>query len=207
MYIFSRSAVAAPGKIGAAMAFAVEVAAHVTSVSGIPLSVYRGNFGAPMGTIMWTARYDSQAQSADVEAKLFIDAGYTAMIDKAADLFQPVATDALTEIVSTTMAAPSAVVAVTMATAANGKIAEAMELGVALQEAVAKATGLGTAFCADVYGAYGGCRWLIGASSMADMDAGRAAMNGDSAFQKLVAKTGDIYLAGSGQNGLITKIN
>ena len=94
-----------------------------------------------------------------------------------------------------------------MATIANGKIAEAMELGVAIQAAVAKATGLGTAFCADVYGTYGGVRWILGGGSIADLDKARTAMNTDTAVQALVGKAGDVYLAGSGQNSLLTKIN
>lgn len=207
MYLFSRTALAAPGKAPAAMAFAVEVAAHVGSITGIPLNVYTATFGMPLGTILWSSRVDSHAQLAEIQAKTFADAGYMAMVENATDLFQPGITDGLTEIVSTSMAAPSAVVSATQATIANGKIAEAMELGVAIQAAVAKATGLGTAFCADVYGAYGGVRWLIGGASMADMDAGRTAMNADPTFQSLVAKAGDCYLAGSGQIGLITKIN
>ena len=207
MYIFSRTAVAAPGKAPAAMAFAVEVAGKVASLTGIPLSVYTGTFGIPLGTIIWSSRVDSHVQLAEIQAKTLGDAGYMAMVEKATDLFQPGVTDGLTEIVSTSMAAPSAVVSATMATIANGKVAEAMELGVAIQAAVAKATGLGTAFCADAYGAYGGVRWLIGAASMAEVDAGRAAMNADPTFQSLVAKAGDCYLAGSGQIGLITKIN
>lgn len=207
MYIFSRTAVAAPGKAPAAMAFAVEVAAKVATLTGIPLSVYTGTFGVPLGTILWSSRVDSHVQLAEIQAKTLGDAGYMAMVESATDLFQPSITDGLTEIVSTSMAGPSAVVSATQATIANGKIAEAMELGVAIQAAVAKATGLGTAFCADVYGAYGGVRWLIAAASMAEVDAGRAAMNADPTFQSLVAKAGDVYLAGSGQIGLITKIN
>ena len=207
MYIFSRTATTAPGKEVAAMAFAVETAAKAASITGIPCSAYRANFGLPLGTILWSARHDSHAQLAEFEAKLAGDAGWATLTAKAPELFGPVWTDAFTEVVSTSMAAPAAVVSVTMATAANGKIAEAMELGVAIQAAVAKATGLGTAFCADVYGAYGGVRWLIGAASMAEVDAGRAAMNADPTFQSLVAKAGDCYLAGSGQIGLITKIN
>lgn len=207
MYIYSRTAVAAPGKAVAAMAFAVEAAARITKITGIPVSAYRFNFGAPLGSILWSTRYDSHQQMADAQAKWTSDAAMVAFTATATDLFQPTLTDGLGEVVSTTMAGPAAVVAVTLATAANGKIAEAMELGVEIQAAVAKATGLGTAFCADVYGAYGGVRWLIGGASMADIDAGRAAMNADSAFQKLVAKAGDVYLAGSGQTGLITKVN
>lgn len=207
MYIFSRTAVAAPGKAVAAMTFAVEVAAKVTAITGIPISAYRANFGAPLGSILWSARYDTMAQSADVEAKLGVDSGYTEFVNSATDLFHPAITDGLTEIVSTTMSAPAAVVSATQAVMVSGKIAEAMELGVAIQQAVAKATGLGTAFCADAFGAYGGVRWLIGAASMAEMDAGRAAMNADPTFQSLVAKAGDVYLAGSGQIGLITKLN
>ncbi len=207
MYIFSRTAVVAPGKAPAAMAFAVEVAAKAASISGIPLNVYTAAFGMPLGTILWSSRVDSHAQLGEMQAKILGDAGYMAMVEKATDLFQAGIQDGLTEIVSTTMAAPAAVVSATQATIANGKIAEAMELGVAIQAAVAKATGLGTAFCADVYGAYGGVRWLIGGASMADLDAGRAAMNADPTFQSLVAKAGDCYLAGSGQIGLITKIN
>ena len=207
MYIYSRSAVAAPGKAPAAMAFAVEAAARITKITGIPVSVYRANFGAPLGSILWSTRYDSHQQMADAQAKWTADAAMTAFAATAVGLFQPTLTDGLTEIVSTSMAAPSAVVSATQATIANGKIAEAMELGVAIQAAIAKATGLGAAFCADVYGNYGGVRWLVGAASMAEVDAGRTAMNADPTFQSLVAKAGDCYLAGSGQIGLITKVN
>ena len=207
MYIFGRTGVAAPGKTAAAMTFAIEVAAKVTSITDIPLNVYRGNFGGPLGTILWSSRYESQAQAFEVEAKVLGNASYLAMVDSATDLFLPTVTDGLTEIVSTSMAAPAALVAVTMATIANGKIAEAMELGVAIQAAVAKATGLGTAFCADVYGTYGGVRWILGGGSIADLDKARAAMNTDTALQALVGKAGDVYLAGSGQNSLLTKIN
>ncbi len=207
MYIFSRTATAAPGKAVAAMTFAVEVAAKVTAITGVPISAYRANFGAPLGGILWSARYDTMAKSAEVEAKLAADAGYTAFVNSASDLFHPIITDGLTEIVSTTMSAPAAIVSATQAVMVSGKIAEAMELGVAIQQAVAKATGLGTAFCADAFGSYGGVRWLIGAATMAEMDAGRAAMNADPTFQALVVKAGDLYLAGSGQVGLITKIN
>lgn len=207
MYLFSRTATSVPGKNVAAITFAVEVAAKVTSITGIPVNVYRANFGAPLGSVLWSARYDSHAQLGECEAKLFADAGYKAMEASAADLFHPTVANGLTEVVSTTMAGPAAIVSVTQAVITNGKIAQAMELGVAIQQAVAKATGLGTAFCADVYGAYGGVRWLIGASSMADVDAGRAAMNADPTFQSLVTQAGDVYLAGSGQIGLITKMN
>lgn len=207
MYIFSRTATALPGKQVAAMAFAVETAAMAASITGIPVSAYRANFGLPLGTIVWSSRQDSHAQLSEFEAKLNGDPGWATVTSKASELFGPVWTDGFTEIVSTTMAGPAAVVSATMATAANGKLAEAMELGVEIQQAVAKATGLGTAFCADVYGAYGGVRWLIGGASMAEVDAGRAAMNADPDFQKLVAKAGEVYLAGSGQIGLITKLN
>ena len=129
MYIYSRTAVAAPGKAVAAMAFAVEAAARITKITGIPVSTYRANFGMPLGSILWSTRYDSHAQMADAQAKWTSDASMTAFTATAVDLFQPTLSDGLTEIVATTMAGPAAIVSATQATIANGKIAEAMEIG------------------------------------------------------------------------------
>ena len=208
MYIFSRTATIKPEHLEEGMGFAVDIAARVTSVTGKPLAVYNMAFGAPLGTVMWSTRYESQAEAADIGAKLAVDPGYMDAVRAHIGLFSAAPVDALVNVVSSTLEAqPRTIYAITQATIANGKLAAAMAFGVKAQEFVAKATGLPTAFTSSVYGAFGGVGWLTGGSSMADMDTLQTMESTNEKFLALLEEAGDLFVEGSGSNALIQRIN
>ena len=70
MYIFSRTSTAALGRQMDAVPASVAIAAKVTEVTGHDVYVFSAQFGAPMGTIMWAAQFDSHAQRQDMTEKL-----------------------------------------------------------------------------------------------------------------------------------------
>ena len=206
MYIFSRTGTIVPGHFVEGTTFAIEVAAQVKAITGVNVNVYRLGYGQPLGTVVWTSRVESQAELADIEAKLYADAGYVETVDRNGHLFTGGGTDGLSNVVSSTIAAPKPIVAVTQAVIANGKFAKAMELGVKLQVHIAKITGLSTAFATDTYGAYGGVRWLTAADAMTEIDHADQVIATDAEFHALLEQAGDVYQPGA-QTTLGTKIN
>ena len=207
MYIFSRAGTIKPDHLIDGSTYAVEVAAKVKAITGTTVNVYRSLYGQPLGTVLWTVRAETQAELADLAAKLAADPGYVTMTQKGASLFTGNHVTALGSIVSSTLLAPKPIVAAVQAVIANGKIAKAMEFGVAAQALVAKISGLPTAFVSDTFGTFGGVRWLTGADTMEQIDHLQQVMATDKSYQALVETAGDLFIEGSGQNGLIQKIN
>ena len=161
-----------------------------------------------MGTVLWSTRSESQAEVADVSAKLAVDPSYMEYVLAHAHYFAPTTTDALANVVSSTLdPTPRSIYELTTATIANGKIAKAMEFGVRVQQFVATATGLPTAFSSSVYGAYGSVGWLIGASTMSDIDRVRQVEATNTEFHALIEEAGQLFIEGSGTSSLIEKIN
>lgn len=207
MYIFTRAGTLKPDHLVDGTAFAIDMAAKVKTTTGTHVNVYQSFYGQPIGTMLWSIRAESQAELADLTAKLTADPGYIDAAQRGAALFTGNHVTALAKVVSTTMAAPKPIVVVTQAVIANGKLSKAMEFGVAAQALVAKITGQPTTFASDTYGAYGGVRWLIGCDTMEQVDHVEHVMSTDASFIALVESAGDLFVQGSTQTGLIQKIN
>lgn len=207
MYIFSRTRCARPDRMLDALPSAVEIAGKVTAITGMDVHVWNVRFGQPMGTIMWSVRLDSQAQLFEATEKMMVDATYLDMSMSLAELFQGPTTDQLVRIVSgTPTEAPAKFISSTQAVMANGKYAEAMAFGVEMQEFVGKALGHPTVFGAATYGGFADVLWLLGADSMADVDAASDWEATDSEYQKRILSGGGLFVDGSGQNGLLERL-
>lgn len=113
----------------------------------------------------------------------------------------------LTNVVSTSATGPKPITISTTATVANGKFEHCMEFGLAVQQHLAKTTGFGTSFATDVFGTYGGVRWLTGVDTMAEDDKFQANLGSDSALINMISSAADLLVPGSGRNGLIQRIN
>lgn len=207
MLIFARTATVSPGHQLAGMTFAVEIATRVSEITGAKLSVYQSVFGLPLGTVMWTERLETIAELGEQTSKLMANPAYVDAIEKAGHLFGPIGEDMLINVVATSSTGPKPITISTTATVALGKFEDAMEFGVAVQQHVAKTTGFGTSFATDVFGTYGGVRWLTGVDTMAEVDKFQASLGSDSDLIKMVSSAGDLFVPGSGRNGLIQKIN
>lgn len=81
-----RSASILPGKLMSALAFAKQVAAYVTDVTGVESSVAMPFGGNPM-RIGWASRYDNLGAVEATLGKLLADAKYQEMVAKGGENF------------------------------------------------------------------------------------------------------------------------
>jgi hypothetical protein len=88
MIAFVRTAGVAPGKTGAAIAFAHEIAAYMKSAYGVELEVLRPIGGNPQ-RIAWSTRYKDLAAMEEVSTKSLADKQYWAIVNKGSDNFVP----------------------------------------------------------------------------------------------------------------------
>jgi len=209
MYLFTRTSTVHENRVAEGLAFAAEAASKVKAITGVTVNVYNAQFGLPLGTVIWSSRYENHSELADVQAKLSIDPGYLELVKQGGSLFGKV-TDSLNSVLSSSgLTSPKPIYVVTEAVIANGKAAKATAFGVKAQEYVASKTGLATAFVAGVYGRFGGVGWLVGADTMADVDKLHDWEATDKGFRDMIdqAGTDGLFVEGSGRNGLIEKIN
>ena len=88
MIAFYRSAAIAPGKLADTLAFAKEVAAHITATTGTEVSIAVPIGGNP-DRIAWSHRHDSLADFDTVMLALMADPTYFDLRAKCADLLIP----------------------------------------------------------------------------------------------------------------------
>lgn len=208
MYLFNRTSAVDRNRQLEGFAAAIEVAAMVTAKTELPVSVFGARFGAPLNSVMWSARYESQAQMQRVQEQLLADTDYVDWVTTHGPMFEEAATDRLTKVVSATLGAdPKRFYTLLQATAVSGRLGEAMAFGVRAQDTVARLTGLATAFGAEVYGAMGSVVWLTGADSMAELDAMVALRETNAEYQALLSEAAPLFTAGSGVTSLIEKLN
>ena len=209
MYIFSRATMLDRHQQMAAAGAAVEVAGMVSSITGLSVNVYLTRYGQPMNSLRWSCRLESQAEMQAATEKLLADGSYVEWVGKHSHMFEVAPTDMLANVISSSgmEAGPSAFYTVLTATAANGRLADAVAFGVKAQQFVAEAPKLSTAFTTNVYGAFGTVTWLTGANSMEGIDSIDEMQMSNSGYHELVKEAGDMFVTGSGMTALIQKIN
>ncbi len=208
MYIFSRSTIAALGRQFDAIPAAVGVAEMVTKLTGKELNVFTARFGAPQGSVMWSARTESLAELQEVTDKLMADSGYLEMIGSLNGLFMAPSEDRLGRVLTGPIdAATSKYYGVTRAAMANGKQAEAIAFGIKTAEYIGKAIGAQSAFTKSAYGGFNDVTWITGFDTEADVDAFDDWQMTDSGYHDIVAEAGDLFVENSGHTSLIQKIN
>jgi len=86
MIAFYRNAAIAPGKVGSAVAFAHQIAAHVHEKHGVSLSITMPMAGNP-NCIGWAARYENLTALEAKMAAITSDPQYKDMVAKGAENF------------------------------------------------------------------------------------------------------------------------
>ena len=209
MYLFTRLATLR-GNERRAMGWAVEMTAYVNDHSDHTVTLWRTDFGAPVGTVAWSAWVESQDALAKGFARLADDDGYFDMVDNGQDFVTDPPQDMLRQSIngdpSGDPPAPGSVTTVTTAVVANGKYAEAGAWGVEMAELVQQVTNLRTLFLVDSYGTFGQVTWLSGAPDLATADAAGDAINNHPDYLKRLSDVGDLFVPGSGQRRLVTRI-
>jgi len=208
MYIFSRSTIAALGRQFDAIPAAVGIAEKVTQLTGKELNVFTARFGAPQGSVMWSARMESMAELQEVTDKLMSDAGYLEMVESLNGLFMAPAEDRLGRVLTGPIeGATSRYYGITQAAMLNGKQAEAVAFGIETAEYIGTSLGAPSAFVKSSYGGFNDVTWLTGFDTEADVDAFDDWQMSDSGYHDIMAKAGDLSVEKSGHTSLIAKLN
>ncbi|MGZ4729404.1 MAG: hypothetical protein ACXWB2_16950 [Acidimicrobiales bacterium] len=209
MYLFSRLATLR-GNERRSLAWAVEMSTYVNAHSDHTVTLWRADFGYPVGTVAWSTWVESLAALNAGFAALGDDDGYHDLVDAAAELITDPPQDVLRRVVfgepGTEPPPPGAVTSVTTAVVANGKYAEATAWGIEMAELVQQITNQATIFLLDAYGTFGQVTWLSGAPDLATADAGSEAVQANPDYIKRLADVGDLFVPGSGQQRLVTRV-
>jgi hypothetical protein len=206
MYLFSRSTVATLGREFDAIPAAIEVGALVTKITGREVNVFTAHFGAPGGSVMWSARADSLADLEEVTAKLMADPGYLEKLESMNGLFMTPAEDRFARFITPPMEATSKYYGVTSAAMANGKFADAMAFGIEAAEYIGKSLKAPSAFVKAAYGGFGDVTWITGFDTMAEVDAFDDWQMTDAGYHDILERSGGLFVENSGHTSLLEKL-
>jgi hypothetical protein len=201
MYLFSRLATLR-GSERRSLAWAVEMNSYVNDHSDHDVSLWRADFGYPVGTIAWSTWADSMAALNKGFARMVEDNGYFDMVEPPQDLLRRV----LHGTPGPTPSPLGAVTAVTTAVVANGQYAEAAAWGIEMAQLVEEVTNQPSLFLANAYGTFGEVAWLSGSPDLATADAAGDAIQADPDYLKRLSDIGDLFVPGSGRQALVTRI-
>jgi len=209
MYLFSRLATLR-GSERRSIAWAVEMSNYVNAHSDHTVTLWRADFGYPVGTVAWSTWVDSLAALNEGFARLADDDGYHDLVDAATDLIPEPPHDLLRRAVfgepGTEPAPVGAVTSVTTAVVANGQYAEATAWGNEMAELVQDITSQATMFLVDAYGTFGQVTWLSAAPDLAAADAATEAIQANPDYLKRLSDVGDLFVPSSGQQRLVSRI-
>lgn len=208
MLLFSRSRTARPDRFRDALESSVAIGDKVTQITGLDISVWNTRFGAPVGTISWSCRLDSQAELMDATEKLQVDAGYTDMAMSISELFEGQVEDFLGRLVSGTPAdTPKKYYTTAQATMRGGKTRDAIAFGADMQQFVSDGMGAPGIFVAAEYGPFARVAWLFGFDTMADVDAASEWTATNEEYHARIDAADPLFVEQSGVQGLIERIN
>jgi len=208
MYFFSRQ-VTLQGSPRKTMPLMSEILAYVNAHSDVKGALWSALFGAPLGSVAYTARFDSLAAIGASNAKLLGDAGYLDLIEKAQEYIAAPPQDTLRQLVHGTAGAIPAVgsvATVITVTAQGGRQADAIGWGIEIADYVSSKIGVPVLFLTDAFGTIGQVTWISVNSDMAAVDKSNAALAADAEYMKRLGAVGDLFQQGSGRSALTTRV-
>ena len=207
MHLFTRQATLARDQIQDGLAYAADVAQYVGKKTGLEVNAWAALYGAPLGTVSWSARVDSQAAMGAASATLLGDAGYQERLAANLHRFDGAAEDAIGEFVAFAgEGAPRSYVSIVTAQCALGKIADAMAWGVDIMQHAAKLTGADSSLVRGLYGPFGTLVWIATYDSLADVDKAGVALSSDTTYLERLDQGGDFFVPGTGTQRLIQRL-
>jgi hypothetical protein len=207
MYLFSRLVTIAPGRMGSAQEFIADVTAHVREEAGFDVSVWSVLFGQPVGTIGWSMQVEDFAAYLDASAELNASAAYIDKINSAGDLFTGPAQDSLREAIHNAGEPPASFDYVSSTAAVIAEdYSKALTWSVEMADLAHATTGIATMVLRNVYGDFGGVQWLAGYPDSAAVAAANDAIRDSSEYVERLDAAEDLFVHGSGQQGLLRRM-
>lgn len=208
MRLFTRT-VHLSGPPAEIIAFSTDMAGHVSATTGVEVGLWNVQFGAPFGTVVYSARVEGLVELASMTAALMADTEYHALLARGADYIAAPGEDALaTPLHGGDGDVPpvGTVITSTRAVVAGGQYAEAAAWGVDIAIHSEKVTGYPVGFYMDAFGTFGGVAWLSGAPDPGAAETAGDALNADPDYLTKLGDIGSLFLPGSGNRSLATRI-
>jgi hypothetical protein len=209
MHLFTRQATLVPDQIQDGAVYAAEMAGYVSSKTGLEVNAWATVYGAPLGSVSWSARVDSQAAMGAANDTLLADAGFQERLAANRHRFAVAPEDSIGEFVALT-GEPGPVrqyAGIVTAQCAAGKIADAMAWGVDIMQLSAKLTGADHALVRPLYGPFASLVWIALFDTLEDADALETARSSDPSYLERLDQGGDLFVPGSATQRLIRRLS
>jgi hypothetical protein len=192
------------------MGWALEAASYVADACGREVALWNVEFGAPVGSVSWTATAESLADLNATFAPLAADDAYLELLGKGAGFLAGPPQDHLRDVLRAPADAPppavGAVANLITAVAANGKLADALAWGAEISAYTESVTGLPSLFLADAFDDFGRVSWIGVAPDHAALDAATGKLNGDAGYHERLGHVGELFTSGSGRSALLARV-
>lgn len=186
----------------AAGAWAAEVTAGVNKHAVSEVSLWTTAYGAPVGTLGWSAPVEALGQVDDLNAAMAADAELTALTSKGAEYVAEAEPDRLLAIVhgEITGSAPvGSYVGAVRATAAPGQWVGAGAWAAHIAGVYSEVTGLNVVVTSTVAGPMGEMTWLVRHENSASIEAAIAATMSSEKYMTEVNGGGEFFMPGATQ--------
>lgn len=208
MQLFTRRVhtIGAPNDV---RAYATDMRAFVADKTGRDIGLWSTVFGAPVGTFFYTVRVEGVADLMTMTSSLTSDAQYNQKAAAGREFIAAPAEDSLsTPVFGELGDAPpvGSFAQVVSAVIANGQYEAALSWGAEIAAYVQGLTGIPEMFLAGQFGAFGNVTWIGGAPDAATVDQANATMNADAEYVKRLGDAKELFIPGSGMQGLVTRI-
>jgi len=189
------------GRVPAAMEWVVRATEQARQITGQQIDAWTAVMSPEVGTVTWTLFAEHLADIETAGDKLAVDAGFMRSVEESDSLFDGPISDGLATIVHGTpdLDQPGGYVAVVTATAANGRLTDAISLGIEVADAATRVGGQPTVFAIANTGGYGNVMWFTASPDIQTLEAGEAAVNTDADFLAMVDRAGTAYAPGASQ--------
>jgi hypothetical protein len=210
MYLFTRESTLAGGE-RRPVEFAIQITEVVNRTVDLDVHLWAAVFGRPAGTLSWNVVVDGRAALASATAALGASDEYQALLERGQEFATSGATDKLRQLIhpapaeGVTTEVGNFAEAIT-AVPAEGRIGRVMGWGVEIAQLVSRIIEIPVSFWADAYGTFGQVTWLIVYPDAAAVDAANDALNTNDEYLGKLDSTDDLFVPGSGQRALFTRL-
>lgn len=209
MNLFSRTRALNPEHAQEGLSFSVEIAEQVSGVTGLEVIPWASVYGAPVGTVSFSARVESLAAMGAAQEKLAADTKYQERISKQIGrLFTGPAEDIVLQFLGFAGSGGNAgrYASLVSAQCAPGKIGEAMSWGVEIMNHVSELTGRDMAMVRGLYGPWATLGWISLADTLEQVDAAEAAMSSDATYLKRIDQGAELFVTASASQRLVRRL-
>lgn len=208
MRLFTRT-VLTSGPPAEVLAFSTDMRAFVSDTLGIDIGLWTVSFGAPLGTLVYSARVEGVGHLATINETLMSNPAYHEKLAAGAAFSAGAAEDAVMTPLHGGVGDPppvGSVVVATRAVVAGGKYAEAVAWGIDVAVHGEQVTGFPVGFYMSDFGVFGSVGWLSAAPDAAAAEAAGDKLNADPAYIEKLGSVGDLFVPASGMRTMATRV-